>query len=65
MSACRSCAAPIVWIRSPVGKAIPCDPAVIVVVTDQGQVVRGRVSHFATCPQAAQHRRPRGEASRG
>jgi len=56
---CRSCNAPLVWIKSRAGKAIPCDPAVLSVVTDEGDVVRGRVSHFATCPQAAQHRKPK------
>lgn len=56
---CRSCDAPIVWIKSPAGKSIPCDPPVLSVVTDAGEVVRGRISHFATCPNAAQHRKPR------
>lgn len=24
---CRGCGAPIVWIKTPAGKAMPCDPA--------------------------------------
>ncbi len=55
---CRSCKAPVVWIRLEAsGKAIPCDPKVLVIVTDGGQIARGRVSHFATCPQAKDWRR--------
>lgn len=61
---CSSCGAPIVWIRTAAAKAMPCDPAQLSVVTDAGNVVRGRVSHFATCPSAAQHRAPKREARR-
>lgn len=57
MSKCKSCGAAIVWGKAAAGKAIPLDPAVLSVVTEAGEVVRGRISHFATCPDAAQHRR--------
>lgn len=40
---CRSCSAPIVWIVTASGKRMPVDP--------------DGVSHFETCPNAAQHRR--------
>jgi hypothetical protein len=36
---------------------MPCEPAVLAVVTSGGKVVRGRESHFAYCPNAAEHRR--------
>ena len=46
---CRGCGAPIVWIKTPAGKAIPCDPAPVYykatpngkdkVVTNRGEVV--------------------------
>ena len=49
---CKSCFAPIVWI----GKH-PCDPPVLKVVTADGKVHTARGSHFATCPQADQHRK--------
>ncbi len=53
---CKSCGAPLVWIKTPAGKWMPCDPAKIVVVTDGGEVRSGRVPHWAICPTAAQHR---------
>lgn len=46
---CRGCGAPIVWIKTPAGKAMPCDPAPVYykatpngkdkVVTNRGEVV--------------------------
>lgn len=42
--ACRSCNARIYWI-TPKNMPMPANP--------------DGTSHFATCPQAAQHRRPR------
>ena len=72
---CKSCGAPMTWIRTRGGKWMPCDAAPIrfrkggdeLFVTAKGDVVRGtrdeegtllgRSSHFATCPNAAQHRR--------
>lgn len=42
---CRSCRAPIFWILTPAGKPMPVDP--------DGK------SHFATCPDASKHRKPR------
>src|SRR5438094_7831760 len=43
---CRSCGAPIVWVISPKsGKKMPVNPD-------------GR-SHFSTCPQAQEWRRPK------
>lgn len=42
---CRSCAAAIFWIVTAHGKHMPVDP--------------DGTSHFATCPNAAKHRRAR------
>lgn len=46
---CRGCGAPVVWIKTPAGKAMPCDPAPVYykatpdgkdkVVTTRGEVV--------------------------
>lgn len=70
VAACRSCGAPIIWCLSGNGKTMPVDA----VPTGEGNVriladektVRAivgpggnRLSHFATCPNAAQHRKPR------
>lgn len=56
-SNCRLCGAPLVWISTPAGKRMPCDAARVTVVLDDGQVVTGRVSHFATCPRADEARK--------
>lgn len=58
-STCTSCKAPIVWVRTANGRSMPCDPEVLAVVTDTGEIARGRQSHFASCPNADRHRRPR------
>lgn len=72
MSTCSSCGAAILWVKTlPGGKAMPLDakPEKRVVLVDaiggldrdgvRGRVVDTYVSHFATCPQAAEHRRPK------
>lgn len=41
---CRSCGAPVLWVMTKGGKRAPLD--------------RDGHSHFATCPQADQWRRP-------
>lgn len=69
MSSCRSCGAPIEWARTPKGKRIPLDveprpdgnlafvAGELVNAAGLPPEVERRVSHFATCPNAAQHRR--------
>lgn len=70
VSSCRGCGAPIVWAKDAAGHSIPLDPRPPVYrVTDQlpapaaerlteqhlnGPLVAAMVSHFATCPKAAQ-----------
>ena len=63
MSKCASCQADVVWIKTKKGNSAICDPKVVQVITDEGDVVRGRISHFATCPQAEAWRKKR-EASK-
>lgn len=70
MSACRSCGAPVRWVRMSGGRAIPLDPqpnaAGNVTLDADGVAYIGRntqpgaryVMHFATCPDAADWRRP-------
>jgi len=60
---CKSCSAPIRWVKMENGKPHPVDadkhdPALII-SGDQTQGAAGfvGVSHFATCPQAATHRK--------
>lgn len=54
---CKSCKQPMVWVRLQSGKANPCDPPRLLVRTGSGALEVGRISHFATCPQADRHRR--------
>lgn len=49
---CKGCGFPIVWITTKDGKKMPCDPEKLTVITDNGDAVTGRVSHFSTCPAA-------------
>ncbi len=69
---CRSCGAQILWLKTAKGKAIPVDikptPDGNMVIDDgiarvlkKGEPVAGGklrwTSHFATCPNAAAHRK--------
>lgn len=51
-----TCKRPIVWGKLG-GKPHPLDPQILAVVTADGHVVRGRQSHYATCPDAEEFRR--------
>lgn len=82
MTTCKSCGAPIIWIKTMSGKSMPCDASPLaywktpcggtVIVTPNGETLKadlagspetatgiGYISHFATCPQSATHRRRR------
>lgn len=66
---CRSCGAAITWAEMTSGKRMPFDGRELVPVKTEGSMLGGRVvehidsdinkSHFATCPDAENHRRPR------
>lgn len=77
MAACRSCQASVFWRRNiATGKAIPIDrqPSaegnVVLVGEDQCRFLKKGedaqvttyTSHFATCPEAARHRKPKAKA---
>jgi hypothetical protein len=66
MNTCRSCGASILWAETEVGKRIPLDSTpehrlVISTVSGKARVMPTYISHFATCPNAAAHRKPKGE----
>lgn len=42
---CRSCGAPMIWITTPAGRKMPVNP--------------DGTSHFGTCPNANDHRKPK------
>lgn len=56
---CASCGAAIVWMRTKSGRRIPVDLASADPAHQNFDPVMGHISHFATCPQADQHRRRR------
>ncbi len=68
---CSTCNAPVLWVWTALGKKMPLDAepnergnigldahgfAVVLDMFSASDVVR-YTSHFASCPQAAQHRR--------
>jgi hypothetical protein len=55
---CRSCNDRIIWFDTPAGKKMPVD-ADTVEADDTELDLSRHVSHFATCPNADQHRKPR------
>lgn len=57
-SACRSCGAQIVWLKTSKGSNMPVD---VVGVKPEETIFEPQrhVSHFATCPNAAAHRKER------
>lgn len=69
MSVCRSCNASIRWERTAAGKPIPLDPEPVedgnLALREDGRVVNAQgcppgpryVTHFASCPNASEHRR--------
>lgn len=57
---CRSCGAIIVWMKTKSGKNMPVDYSSV--PPDDPFVFdpeRGHISHFATCPNANKHRKPK------
>lgn len=66
ISTCRSCGAAILWlVMRPSGRRMPVDakPEKRITIDDidegVGEMTDTYVSHFATCPNAAQHRKAR------
>lgn len=55
---CRSCRARIIWLTTEAGKNMPVDADSVEPEDEQFDSDK-HVSHFATCPNAQQHRRPR------
>lgn len=57
---CSFCRALIVWFRTKAGKRMPIDEETTQPTDAEHQLDLARHrSHFATCPDAAKHRRPR------
>lgn len=61
MAKCRSCGEEIVWMVTKSGKKMPADMIPGFPPTE-GDIFDPKFnsSHFATCPNAAKHRKPKG-----
>lgn len=72
VSRCRSCGAAVIWAQTSSNKAMPVDAEAVeqgnIFLTQANGTLRATVvppgpglrkSHFATCPNAKSHRRPR------
>jgi hypothetical protein len=55
---CRSCNAKIVWFKTAAGKNMPVDEDTVE-ARDWSLDLTRHKSHFATCPNSNQHRKPR------
>ena len=61
MAQCRTCKAEIGWGLTVNGKRVPLDPPENRFVEDENgrlEIRQTWLNHFATCPQADQHRKP-------
>lgn len=55
---CKSCRARIIWFKTAAGKNMPVDADTVEADDDELDLSRHK-SHFATCVNANQHRKPR------
>ena len=55
---CRSCNAPIIWFKTAEGRNMPVDADTVEAGDTEMDLTRHK-SHFATCPNADKHRKPR------
>ena len=49
---CKGCGKIIHWQKMPSGANMPLEVEVITVITEDGKTVRGKITHWSTCPQA-------------
>lgn len=56
---CRTCRADIKWLRTAAGKSMPVNADTVKEGATEFDRAAGHISHFSTCAQADEHRRPR------
>jgi hypothetical protein len=54
---CKSCGAEMIFLNTAKGHQMPCDAATVGADDIMYDKSKGHMSHFATCPDAAQHRK--------
>lgn len=57
---CKTCGAKVKWATTPSGKKMPLDLGTTTARLENGEWVTVHISHFITCPQAAEHRKDHG-----
>ncbi len=69
MTTCSTCGADIFFVKMDTGGTMPCNPDgrknIVKLPDGTGKVMTGYTSHFATCPQADEHRGTGAEKSSG
>jgi hypothetical protein len=56
---CKSCREQIIWLKTAAGKNMPVDADTVKPEDEEFDASEGHISHFATCVNAVQHRKPR------
>lgn len=56
---CSSCGASIIWFTTDNKRPMPVNAETVLAIDDHLDL-RRHISHFATCPNAAKHRKPKG-----
>jgi len=59
-SQCRSCQAPMVWLKTRSGKKCPVDLSSMEQAINKDKIIfdpQTMISHFATCPDAEKYRK--------
>ncbi len=49
---CRTCGAPIIWLKTKTGKSMPVDAGTVKRPVSIYDPELGHMTHFGTCPQA-------------
>jgi hypothetical protein len=55
---CKTCEAPIIWLRTTAGSSMPTDAETVGLEDTVFDLKKKHISHFATCPEASFHRKP-------
>jgi len=71
MAICKSCGAEIIWVKTVNGKSMPVNIKKTVIMCESFDMpapkekiwlpISGHESHFSSCPNAAEHRKPKAE----
>lgn len=57
MTECKACGAEIEFIKTKTGKFMPVNNKQVTIVTADGEVHRGKIPHWSTCPLADNFKR--------